>query len=131
MLQGFERETHDLTDYEMDILLPIVVKGLATKIGKPRAVTNKVIVEKLKARGLKINDARVRKLINHIRNHNLIPGLVASSDGYYIAHDPVEIRRYIESLDGREAEIRRIKLGMKNYLKQILSTSQTYLNLGQ
>lgn len=125
MLTGFENITHDLTDEEMK-LVPVFIKGFQDKIGPSKAVTNKVIVERL-GKKYKISDARVRKIINHIRNHNLVPGLVASSQGYYVTRDPEELRRYIESLDGRESEIRRIKNTMKQYLKAILNKGQTVL----
>ena len=40
MIYGFKKETEPLNDYERDILLPAIVKGLQTKIGKHNAITN-------------------------------------------------------------------------------------------
>lgn len=118
MITGFENITHDLTEYEKG-LVPVFAMGFKSKVGKENAVTNKQIVEKLSSK-YKITDARVRKIINYIRNKNIIPGLVASSDGYYVTNDPEELKRYISSLDQREAAIREVKIGMLNYLKEVL-----------
>ena len=118
MLPGFEKETVELNDYEKFTLVRILINGLKKKHGKANAVTNKQIVESLKDH-FKISDTRVRKIISYIRANNLLPGLVANSDGYYITKDPHELSRYIKSLQGRENEIRKIREGMVKYLKQI------------
>ena len=109
MINGFERETAPLTDYEKDTLLPLLVRGLSSKIGKNMAVSNKYIVSRLIKQGYKIDEARVRKIINHIRLKGLVPCLVATSAGYYIATDEEELREYIESLRGRESAIRAVR----------------------
>lgn len=90
MIKGFDQETQPLNDYEMGVLLPLLVRGLRTKIGRENAVTNKHIVSSLKG-SYKLNDARVRKIINHIRTNDLIPGLIANSDGYFIAQSEAEL----------------------------------------
>lgn len=129
MLPGFENITHDLTDYERDVLVPLFVRGLRKKVGVKEAVTNKKIVDSLKQKGFKVTDARVRKIINYIRRAHLIEGLVASSRGYYITRDPVEIKRYIQSLDGRENEIHQIKEDAKAFLRKLLGmNSQSQIN---
>lgn len=46
---------------------------------------------------------------------NLVPGLMASSRGYYITTDPREIERYVRSLEGREAAIREVRRKMVEY----------------
>lgn len=48
MIKGFDQETQPLNDYEMGVLLPLLVRGLRTKIGRENAVTNKHIVNTLK-----------------------------------------------------------------------------------
>lgn len=57
MIKGFDQETQPLNDYEMGVLLPLLVRGLRTKIGRENAVTNKHIVNTLKG-SYKLNDAR-------------------------------------------------------------------------
>jgi pyrrolidone-carboxylate peptidase len=120
MLPGFEDITNSLTEYELTELVPDFVSSFKKRQGKEMAITNKEIVSKMKIAGEKyMSDVKVRKIINHIRTHALVPGLVASSSGYYVTNDPQEVQRYINSLDGREAEIRRVKQTFKQYLNQL------------
>jgi hypothetical protein len=106
MINGFEKQTHDLTNYERNTLLPIMCKCFSHHIGKENAVTNSVICEKMNNKGYeKVTEARVRKIINHIRTNNLVPRLMASGNGYYITNSPSELRDYISSLKGRKEAI--------------------------
>ena len=123
MLPGFEQHTANLTDYELNVLVPAFLNGFKTKIGVENAITNKQIVERMKG-GYQLNDVVVRKIISYIREEGLLPGLVASSKGYYLTNDPKEIERYIESLHGRETKIRMVKMKMESYLKQLLTVNQ-------
>ncbi len=104
MIKGFDQETQPLNDYEMGVLLPLLVRGLRTKIGRENAVTNKHIVNTLKG-SYKLNDARVR-------TNDLIPGLIATSEGYFIAQSEAELLEYEESLKGREDAIRAVRLSI-------------------
>lgn len=101
MITNFEKETHELNDYERDVLLPLLVKGLRTKVGKENAVTNKQICNALKEQGYKLNDARVRKLVQYIRVNHIVPLVIATSKGYYIATSKDEVEKYITSLTER------------------------------
>jgi nucleoside-triphosphatase THEP1 len=117
MVQGFEEYTHQLTDYEEGVLLPLLVAGLKTKRGKINAITGKKIVETLKNKGYKITGPRVRKLVNFIRLNGLVINLISSSKGYFIATEAQEIEDYINSLKQREEAIAAIRKTYKN-LKQ-------------
>ena len=33
MIKGFEEETHNLSDYELNVVVPLLIKGFKTKIG--------------------------------------------------------------------------------------------------
>lgn len=124
MIRNFEKETHPLTEYETGVLLPILVKGLITKKGSENAVTNKHIVTALKP-GYKISDARVRKIINHIRTHDLVPGLIATSEGYFIAETETELLEYEESLKGREDAIREVRLSIARQRRILYEAART------
>lgn len=114
MIQGFQEQTEPLTEYEEQTLLPQLVRGLQTKVGKAMSVTNKAIIDGMNRNlGLKISDARVRKLINHIRTNDLVPCLIATSNGYYIAESEQELKEYEESLLGRESAIRQVRLSIQ------------------
>lgn len=117
MIKGFDKETQPLTDYERETLLPVLVAGLKVKIGKENAVTNKHIVTMLQKVRYKISDTRVRKLINHIRINDLVPALIATSDGYYIAQTEAELLEYEESLKGREDAIRTVRQSIERQRK--------------
>ena len=52
------------------------------------------------------------RLRNYIRNKGIIPCLIATHKGYYIATDAKEITDYEESLKGRESAIRKIRLSI-------------------
>lgn len=101
MINGFEEITHELTEYEIKTILPKVVTGLKTKIGDKNAVTNKHICDAFTLHGFNVTEPRFRKIVQHIRVSGLIPCLVSSSKGYYIATEKSEILKYIESFDQR------------------------------
>ena len=117
MINGFEKETEDLSEYELTELLPILLKHLPRKIGIENAITGAAI-----RKGIRLNldyiigGARLRKLINYIRKNDLIPHLVASSKGYYVACSNTEIERFIESLKQRETAIRVVRIAMQRQL---------------
>lgn len=126
MIQGFTEQTEPLTEYEVETLLPQLVRGLRTKIGKSMSVTNKAIIDGMKRNlGLSISDARVRKLINHIRNNDLVPCLIATSQGYYIAESEQELKDYEDSLLGREEAIRSVRLSIQRQRKRKYSNQQS------
>ena len=114
MIQGFEEYTAPLTDYEREALRPRLVHYLSLCNGAANAVKNGTIVRHLRYYGCRATEARVRKLINHIRIHALVPCLVASSRGYYVTDDPEELDKFIASLAGREDAIRAVRVSMEN-----------------
>lgn len=111
MIKGFDQETAPLTEYETGVLLPLLVRGLRTKKGRDSAITNRYIVNALRG-SCKLSEARVRKIIAHIRTNDLIPGLIATSEGYFIAESEAELLEYEESLKGREDAIRAVRLSI-------------------
>jgi len=108
MIEGFETETAELTDYEKDTLLPLLVKGLNSKIGVENAITNGQIVRSMTEKGYKITSVRVRKIINYIRIKHLVYNLLSSSKGYYRSNDPEEIKKYVKSLMQRSTAIEEV-----------------------
>lgn len=114
MINGFEEQTEPLTEYEEQQLLPQIIRGLSLKVGKENAVTNSAIVRGMKANlNLKTTEPRVRKIINHIRTNDLVPCLIATSQGYYVAESEQELKDYEESLLGREEAIRSVRLSIQ------------------
>jgi hypothetical protein len=116
MIQGFNQQTEPLTDYERDTLLPVICRGLANKFGEKKAITSTTITRAMKGAGYQLTEARLRKIINHIRINGMIRWLIATSKGYYIATSVDEMRQYIESLRGRENAIRAVRESMEKQL---------------
>ena len=119
MITLFETQTKPLTEYEKDILLPIMAKCLARHIGKNRAISNSQMCAKMAVCGYKIGETRVRKLINHIRNNCLVERLIASGKGYYVTESIQEMETYIESVKNREDAIRTMRLSMEEQLSKM------------
>lgn len=94
MIKGFNSETAPLTEYEESVILPIVLRGLRNKVGKANAVTNRTIVQRLNIAGHTTTEPRIRKIINHIRMTDLLPGLIATSGGYFLATSESELLDY-------------------------------------
>jgi len=101
MITTFEEQTHPLTDYELKTLLPLMIQGFTTKIGVSKCVTNPQICKALKNKGFEVNEPRIRKLVFYIRQQNLVPNLIASSKGYWIATDRKEVDTWVDSLKSR------------------------------
>ena len=66
----------------------------------------------MKAQNYRIDAPRLRKVINHIRTNDLLPGLVATSEGYYLATSETELMDYEDSLRGREEAIKAVRLAI-------------------
>jgi hypothetical protein len=122
MINGFEEQTEALSKYERDILLPMFIKALSKKIGKNNSVTASKMTEGLqKNYGIKVDGPRIRKIINHIRNNSLVPGLIATNSGYWVSEDPEEIKAWILGMEQRIGAQVAIKKNMELYLLKILN----------
>lgn len=109
MIEGFETETAALSEREKD-MVALFVEGFKNHVGANRAVTAGKIAGGVEAKtGIFLSGPRVRKIINHIRLHGLVPNLIATSRGYYVATSQREIIVYIRSLDQRIGAIQAIR----------------------
>lgn len=124
MIKGFSNETSPLNDYELRVLLPVILEGLKDKQGKRNAVTNGYIIGRLKQQGYRIEAARLRKVINHIRTNDLIPGLIATSEGYFLAENEQELMDYEDSLRGREEAIKAVRLAIARQRRMLYTEAQ-------
>lgn len=107
MIQNFDKETCPLNEYELNVLLPRITTILKDKFGKDKAITNENI-RNTHLTDCLANEARVRKVINHIRTNGIVKCLMATSRGYYIAQSREELETYIDSLEGREGAINHL-----------------------
>jgi hypothetical protein len=128
MLHGFSIETKPLTEQEKKIL-PHIINGLSHFIGSANAISNKEIIERIQQkRGVKLSDSRIRKIINHIRINNLLPGLVANGCGYYVTSNIDELMEYEKSLEGREQAIHAVRMKLKEFIVEVQRKQQLFIN---
>ena len=128
MIKNFEDQTEELNSYELSKLVPAMVNGLKTKIGKHNAIKNADMVKAMKRAGYSITDVKVRKIINHIRNNALVPCLIATSKGYYVGDSLQELEDYITSLAQREKAIKDVRIAIQNQVRERYETkNQTTL----
>jgi predicted GTPase len=118
MILGFEEYTKELTDDEKNVLLPLIVRRIRYQIGKTNAVKNKTIVKSLKNAGYKISGARFRKIIHIIRVSGMVEGIVATSDGYYIAATEEEWLKYLISISQRIKHIDDLRSALRRQYKK-------------
>ena len=109
MLTTFEKFTDELNDYERTTLLPVMVKCFKKHVGEENAIKSHQIKSKMEEHGYDISDARIRKIVHAIRQHSLVPCLVATSKGYFVADEVSQVSDFIDSLQGRECAICAIK----------------------
>lgn len=120
-MKTFERYTEKLSQKEKEVYVPWFITGLGTKVGKEKKITGPQMIEGINNRyKIKLGETQVRKIIAYIRENDLLPGLIASQNGYWISKDKQEIQDYIESLEAREAGFRSARLSMERYLKNLL-----------
>jgi hypothetical protein len=112
MINGFEKYTYELNEYESNVC-EIIVSKLRSNIGESKAVKNVEMRNKLESMGYKLQPARMRKIISFIRTNHLINNLVSTSKGYYVATKRQEVEKYIESLQQRINRIEVVKQSFK------------------
>lgn len=107
MIETHENRTFPLTEKELEFI-PIILKGLKTKLGIKNAVTTPEIISgtylyelRYNSKAKKLQPVRVRALLRHIIVNNLLPGLISSGSGFYIATVQEEMNAAIQSLTDR------------------------------
>lgn len=109
MINGFSKETADLTPQEMKVA-EYMANRIKYNIGVKHAVTSSKMIKDIHFNlKVKLTGSRIRKIINHIRRNKMVDGcLVATSKGYYIETDKKEISKYVESLRQRANAINKV-----------------------
>jgi len=119
-ITNFEDITYELNDEEIKIV-PILMHGFKNKTKSNPIKAPEIVVkcnEYLSQTNIKVKltEPRLRKLVNYIRTNSLLP-LIATSSGYYVSNERMEIINQIESLEQRANSIARCALGLKHFLK--------------
>lgn len=118
MITGFSEQTKPLSDYEREVLVPIVANGMLWHQGRKNAVTSSQICQSLRRKGFKIDGPRLRKVMNHIRINGLVGCVIAKSEGYWVSDDTNEIREYIQSLEERASSIMAVSGALSGQLRE-------------
>lgn len=118
------KQKRTLSNYDHNVLLPILMKGLELKKGRENAVTSNQIVSALRGQGLKIVRCDLIMLINHIRTNDLLVGLMASKAGYYISTTEQELIGYEGGLLSREREIRKVRMSIQRQRQRLFAPKQ-------
>ena len=94
-----------LTTYELEVLLPRMIKGFSNRVGQKNSIKSPEIVNVLTCEGLTINDIQIRGIVRHIRQNHLLPCLASSPyHGYWIETDPTKLKKCIQNLRSRAKE---------------------------
>lgn len=115
MITNFEQITADLNEYELS-LVPAFINGFKHH-SKQNPIKAPEILRKMKERGYKVSDARLRKIVNYMRSKSILP-VIATSQGYYTSFDPDEIRKQAKSLQERASAIESCANGMLAFLPE-------------
>jgi len=127
MLVNFEHVTQNLNSEDKKIV-PYLQKVLETKtIDKPALSeiivweTNMLIRQAIStgnhsAKIKKINDVKLRRLINYMRTHDILP-VCSTSTGYFISYDKKVLEKQIVSLSQRANSIMSCAYGLERFIK--------------
>lgn len=120
MIKGFENLTYEITPEE-ERIMSVIIRGLNNRIGKEKAIKGPEIVESMNKNmqlNKKFTEVRLRKIINYIRSHGLLP-VMASSSGYYVSYDLGEVQQEIQSMQQRAHSILSAANGLNKFLQPI------------
>jgi hypothetical protein len=131
MITNFDNETAPLNELEQKAAAIIADGMMRWHTGKDKVISSDAICKGLAKNyecfrvqqgngGYKpyLNGARIRKIINRIRMENLVPLLVSSSAGYYVATDATEVRDYIRSLKERASAITAVSQALTRQFRE-------------
>lgn len=105
----FENKTKVLGEREILLAHDFAKAFNHRPFGKQYAILSTEIIAAYHAKGVKMNNSRIRKIIKYIRMNQLVMNLIGSQKGYHRSDDPIEIQKYIDRLDRRLYLIEIIK----------------------
>lgn len=114
MITGFDLHTAPLSDEEK-ALVPVIIGGLSKRNHKSKAIHGASICRQVSAKYTKLTEPRLRKITNFLRSAKILP-VIATSKGYYVSYDKVEIEKQIVSLTERRDAIQSAIDGLKKWL---------------
>lgn len=127
MVTLFEDYTFPVNSIEVKTIIPYIVGKIKFNIGEENAAFAKDIISQVNNRGFlkvlkngktkayKISGPRFRQMIHYIRVNSLVPNLIASQKGYYVATTQEEVEKYIKSLEERRNSFEEVRSIMQAY----------------
>lgn len=132
MIKGFEFETVKLSQAELNIARILGEAFNSRKPGGENAICERKISEVLKTKGINVSGSRIRKIINYMRNNEIVKGLCANNEGYFVEQTPEEFQNFIISLKQRvESHIYLYKNLMKQYNEKYGNSNEQDKNLNK
>lgn len=119
MITNFETQTKPLTDYELTVLIPVIIQGLRHHEGSGKAITSSKICKRLTEKGYKVNDVILRRCIKHIQKNHLLNWIVATGSGFFYTKDIRVVMDQIHSLRGREEAICAVRIALETSLQKV------------
>lgn len=94
-----------INDYERDVLVPLVCDILRNA---PWSMSALSIAEAIRRQGHPASTRQVRRVINHIRVHGIIPCVASSPKGFFVASNESEISECIGTLESLADAIQEV-----------------------
>ena len=100
-----------MNDYERDVLVPLVCDLLMRAQGLP--LSSMTIAEEIRKTGHAASTRQVRRCVNHIRVHGIIPCVASSPKGFFVASNDSEISECIGTLESLADAIQEVINALK------------------
>jgi len=127
MIKNFENITTTLSSSELKVSEILVDAFKGMEKGKENAKTSSKIREALKTKmDIILEDVRLRRIINYIRQNDLVLGLCTTSSGYFMAANAKEFHDTLTSLNERiKSQTYTLQHMILQYNKMYNYTAQT------
>ena len=90
--------THCLSELELTRLVPMISQLLEQATSIRQAVNERDMMLYLAQKGHYANIDRMRRIIAHIRINNIVPYIVSSPRGYYVADNHIQVMEQVTRL---------------------------------
>lgn len=114
MITNFEEITCGLTYIEKKII-PVIISKLKQHTIKNPIKSFEIIKYINKETGYKIAQPRFRKICNFIRSNGILP-VIATSKGYFVSRNKIQIQNQIQSLLERSDAIAIAAYGLQSFI---------------
>lgn len=98
-ITGFEDITHELTEFELESLVPFLMEVLQDHRGKGNPINSAKFQNLIYKRFQKsVAKPRIRKVVEYLRHSDSIEFVCAGRFGYYIPVSADEVKQWLETM---------------------------------